>query len=128
MKFGSGSPFDVLIFNGEKLMGIEAKLMSERKSGNPKSIPFSRLSDTQRKGLIHFNSFDNTLPLIGVNWRWCNSKKGETYILTIEEFLDLEENLGRKSIPLNWFRENGFKVDRKGTGWDLSKMFSKSKE
>ena len=125
MYAGSGSPFDYLIFNGKILMGIEAKQMSERKSGNPKSIPFSRVSDVQREGLIHFNSFDNTLPLIAVNWRWCNNKKGETYILTIDEFRDLEENIGRKSIPINWFREKGYKIDRKGKGWNLEQMYNK---
>lgn len=123
MKFGSGSPFDMLIFNGEILMGIEAKQMSERESGNPKSISFSRLSDTQRKGLKHFSSFDNTLPLVAVNWRWTSNSKGETYIMTINEFLELEETIGRKSIPLSWFRENGYSIERKGTGWDLEKMF-----
>ena len=128
MKFGSGSPFDFLIFNGEILMGIEAKQMSKRKSGNPKSISFNRISDTQREGLKNLNSFKNTLPLLAFNWRWCDNKKGETYILTIDEFLDLEESLNRKSIPLSWFRENGYKIERKGTGWDLKKMFNKYKE
>lgn len=124
----SSSPFDYLIWNGKTLLGIEAKQMSERKSGNPKSIPFSRLSEDQEKGLTHFSSFDNTLPLIGFNWRWCNHQKGETYIMKIEEFKNLKENINRKSIPIEWFRKNGNRIDRKGSGWDINKMYEVYKE
>lgn len=128
MYAGSSSPFDYLIFNGKTLLGIEAKQMSERKSGNPKSIPFSRLSKDQEKGLVHLDSFDNTLALVGVNWRWCNHKKGETYIMTIKEFKELRETIGRKSIPIGWFRDNGNRIERKGTGWDIQEMYNTYKE
>jgi len=125
MKFGSASPFDFLIFNGETLIGFEAKLMSSRKSGNPKSIPFSRVSEVQREGLKNLDKFNNTLPIIGFNWRWCNHSKGETYVLTINEFLELENNIGRKSIPIEWFRENCELIERLGTGWNLKQVFNK---
>lgn len=125
MKFGSSSPFDFLMFNGKILMGLEAKLLSSRKSGNPKSFSFSRLSSTQREGLENLNTYDNTLPIILINFRWCNHKKGECYALTYNEFIDYENNLGRKSIPLDLFREEITSIEREGSGWNLTQIFNK---
>jgi len=121
-KFGSSSPFDYLIFNGEQLCGIECKLLRSRKSGNPKSFPFSRLSDVQREGLQDLDSFPNGKGIILINFRW-KKHKGDCYALGINEFLHLEEKLDRKSIPLEYFEENGFKIPRKDTGWDLDYLF-----
>lgn len=125
MKFGSSSPFDFIIFNGKVLMGLEAKLLSARKSGNPKSFSFNRLSNVQREGLENLSTFENTLPIVLVNFRWCNHKKGECYALTYKEFKDYEENLNRKSIPLDLFRKEITRIDREGSGWNLKQIFNK---
>ena len=115
---GSSSPFDYLIFDGNTLMGIEAKLLRSRKSGNPKSFPFSRVSDVQREGLQHLDAFDNTKAYIFVNFRWMK-RKGKCFALTINEFLELEKTLDRKSIPLGHFEENVLEIDRYNKGWDI---------
>lgn len=117
-KFGSASPFDFLIWNGEKIAGIECKMLRERKNSKPKSIPFSRISDTQREGLIEINNFKNSKGIILVNFRYF-SGKGKCFVLPIDYFLYLEQDLDRKSIPLSVFEETCESLERYKKGWDL---------
>lgn len=118
---GSGSPFDYVVFDGVTLVGIEAKLLRQRKSGKPKSFPFSRVSDTQREGLKDLEKYDNTKACILVNFRWLK-KKGRCFALSIGEFLELEDELDRKSIPLDYFKENVKELPRHGKGWNIKKL------
>lgn len=122
-KFGSSSPFDYMLFDGYQLCGVECKLLRARKSGNPKSIPYSRISDVQREGLMKIENFKNGKGIILINFRWIDNTKGKTFALGIKEFFQLEYDLDRKSIPLDYFLECGKEVPRKGKGWDLSYLF-----
>jgi len=123
MYAGSSSPFDYLVWDTNTLVGIEAKLLRSRKSGNPKSFPFSRLSEVQREGLLEFDQLDNSKGYIIINFRWINNKKGRCFALPITEFIYLEQALDRKSIPLDYFVENTLELPRKDKGWDLSLLF-----
>lgn len=120
MYAGSSSPFDYLLLTEEHKIGIEAKLLRARKSGNPKSFPFSRLSDVQREGLAEFEQIgDSSKGYVLINFRWTNNKKGECFALRIGEFFEIEQAIGRKSIPLDYFREVAISVPRLGKGWNL---------
>lgn len=121
-KFGSSSPFDYLLFNGEKLIGVECKELKERKSGKPKSFSFNRLSDNQYEGLQEINNFNNAKGIILVNYRWF-SGKGKLFVLPIDYYLYLEQDLDRKSIPLSVFEKTCEQLDRDGKGWDLNQLF-----
>lgn len=116
---GSQSPFDFIIWNGNKLLGLECKLLKERKNSNPKSIPFKRVPQHQRNGLSKINEYDNSEGYILVNFRWIDHKKGKCFAVEIGEFLQLEQALDRKSIPLSYFDECGLELERLGKGWDL---------
>lgn len=118
-KFGSGSPFDELLWNGKILFGLECKLLRERKGNNPKSFPFSRVSEEQEEGLFDFMSIDNSLGYILVNFRWMDNKKGKLFAITIYEYLYLVNGLDRKSIPLDLFEKQILEIPRLGKGWDL---------
>jgi len=125
-KFGSSSPFDYLLWNGKTLIGIECKMLRARKSGNPKSFPFSMLSDDQEEGLLKLSRVNNSKSYVLVNFRWTNNKKGETYALTIAEYMYMRTHMDRKSIPLSKFRNgSGLQLERKGKGWNLEPLFKR---
>lgn len=119
----SGSPFDFLLFKNGVLVGLECKMLRARKSGNPKSIAFSQVTDTQREGMVRLHKEKGGYGFVGVNFRWVNNKKGEVFILPIDEFLSLEEKFDRKSIPLDYFREECISLPRYESGWDLRLLF-----
>ncbi|MFW6015381.1 MAG: hypothetical protein ACOCRK_03025 [bacterium] len=125
----SSSPFDCLVYNGKILLGIECKMLSERKNGEkPKSFPFDRVTDTQREGLLDIDRFESAKGLILVNFRWF-SGKGKCYVLPISEFIYLEHALSEgelknkyrntKSIPLEYFEKCTLELHRYKRGWDL---------
>lgn len=117
---GSVSPFDYLIYNGKYLVAIEAKIINNK--AKSKSFPFKRVRKEQREGLLELDRFHNSRCYILVNFRWINHKKGECFAITIDDFLKLEETLGRKSVPLDYFRDNAIQLDRYGKGWDLRQL------
>jgi len=120
MYAGSSSPFDYLLLTNKQSIGIEAKLLRGRKSGNPKSFPFSRLSDVQREGLKEFEQIGgNSKAYVMVNFRWVDNKKGQCFAFRIGEFLEIEQTIDRKSIPLDMFRELAIELPRQGKGWNL---------
>lgn len=124
-KFGSSSPFDYMLWDGFTFVAVECKMLRARKSGNPKSFPFSSLSDDQFNGLRDISKWDNSKAFVMVNFRWTNNKKGETFLITINHYMYLKEYMDRKSIPLDKFRDDDkiISLERKDSGWDLSPLF-----
>ena len=120
---GSSSPFDYLCWFDEVplLLGIECKMLRERKGYNPKSLPFSNVSEDQREGLLEFNQKENSKGYLLVNFRYFKGK-GRTFAVTIGEFIYLEQSLERKSIPLDYFINNTVELPRLNKGWDLRKL------
>ena len=114
---GSSSPFDYLVWNGEKLLGLECKIINNK--AQTKSFSFDRLSDVQREGLMDLDRLKNSKGFILINFRWINNKKGKLFALPITEFINLEYSLDRKSIPLDYFQECCLELPRLGKGWDL---------
>lgn len=128
---GSGSPFDYLTYNGRNLMGLECKLIRERKSGKPKSFPFSRVSEVQRDGLAELDTYKNAYGFLLINFRYFK-KKGRLFALHVSDFLQLEDDFGsgiyqdkyrnKKSIPLEYFLNEAREIKRLGKGWDLRQL------
>lgn len=118
-KYGSASPFDYLVVTNSCNLCIECKQLKGGSSGKPKSIAFSRVSEAQRKGLLTWDKMDINKCYILVNFRWIDGNKGKLFALDIKEFLYLEYELDRKSIPLDYFEENTLEIPRYGKGWDL---------
>ncbi|MFW6282408.1 MAG: hypothetical protein ACOC1O_06470 [bacterium] len=135
-KFGSASDFDELVINNGKSLGLECKMLGTGKS-NPKSFPFSKVSDEQMIGLINFSKQFNSKGFLIINFRYLNSHKGRTFALTIQEFLYLrwvfpnhEEFVKKyprndKSIPLEYFKEEVLELQRLGKGWDLRTLINR---
>lgn len=129
---GSSSPADFLIYFDDVplLVSVEAKMLRSRKGGNPKSFPFSMVSDDQEEGLRTIGNLNNAQSYVCINVRWTNSKKGEVFVLTGDEYFKYKQGFlegkygyrNTKSIPLEFLRENCTQLYRKGKGWDLSKL------
>jgi|GEM_PF-2840100 len=120
---GSSSPFDYMTWNGDTFLGLECKLLKSRKSGDPKSLPFGRIPQHQRDGLLKLEQYDNSKTYILCNFRWTSeSGKGTLYALSIGDFLRIEQKVDRKSISLDMFDELAINIDRYGKGWDLRSL------
>ena len=118
-KARSGSAFDEQVVTNECILALECKMLRGRKSGNPKSFPFSNLSEVQREGLLEWGKWDIVKSFVCINYRWTNSRKGEFFAFDIVDFLKIEQQVDRKSISLDMCRELGISVPRYGKGWDL---------
>ena len=128
----SASPFDFLIWFDDKplLIGMECKMLRARKNGNPKSFPFSMVSEDQEDGIKKINQLKNSLGVVCINFRWVNNKKGEVFVLTADEYFEYKQGFleGRydyrntKSIPLEFLRNNCCQLYRQGKGWDLKQL------
>ena len=129
---GSSSPADFILYFDDipLLVSIECKMLRSRKGGNPKSFPFSMVSEDQEEGLRTFSKLENALGLVLVNFRHLNNKKGEVFILTADEYFEYKQGFleGRydyrntKSIPLEFLRDNCCQLYRQCKGWDLSQL------
>lgn len=119
--------------NNGKSLGLECKMLGTGKA-SPKSFSFNKVSIEQMEGLINFSKQFGSKGYLLINFRYLNSHKGETYALTIQEFLYLRwafpnhdyfiEKYPRneKSIPLSYFQEKVLSLPRLEKGWDLRKL------
>jgi recombination protein U len=80
----------------------------ELKSTKEKRIPLSMIRDNQIKELTEAGHFEGILPGFVVNFR----SEEETYFLDIWAFNDFVEQETRKSIPLQYFRDNCLKIEQ----------------
>ncbi|MFW6377526.1 MAG: hypothetical protein ACOCZ5_02660 [bacterium] len=127
---GSSSPFDYLLWNGKKLVGIEAKMVNDKaKSTN---FPFNRVSDDQREGLLDIDKYTSSFGYLLINFRWL-PHKGRTFAMPIKQFLQAEKDFNNgvmkdlyprntKSLPLEWFEDATEEIERLNKGWNLWKL------
>ena len=109
---------------------MECKMLRARKSGNPKSFPFSMVSEDQEEGINEINKLKNSIGLIAINFRAVNNKKGLVFILTADEYFEYKKGFlegkydyrNTKSIPLEFLKDNCHQIKRKGKGWDLGNL------
>ena len=78
----------------------------ELKSLKGKSLPFSRIRDAQLKGLAKSDEIRGVIGGFIINFR----DYEETYFISVVDMLHYIENSSRKSISLDYCRENGTKI------------------
>ena len=100
---GSVNISDYIIYNGSYLV------LAELKSTKGKSVPFSRLNDKQMDMMLNVTA-NWTVPIYVFNFR---GNINETYFATTEQVAEYIENADRKSIPIDWLRENWEQVQQK---------------
>lgn len=96
VRFQSSNICDCMMYNGDYLY------LCELKSHKGKSIPFSCIRTNQVEEMCKALKKGATAIFI-FNMRFVN----ETYIVYADEVKDFMDNSPRKSIPIEWMKENG---------------------
>ncbi len=115
MRFTSSNPCDFIIWSKLYVGNVEGLLYKlELKSLLGKSLPYSNIKPKTKKLTAKENSIKFTRVLLEserkgisagfiVNFRDIN----ETFKVMSSRVLHFLENSDRKSIPIEWFRQNG---------------------
>lgn len=100
-RFQAHNICDCMIFYKENLFLLELK------SHKGKSLPFSCIRDSQYEEMYKASFKKNVYPLLIAFF----SDVGECYAIHIRDILALKAVADRKSIPLSYFEEKGFKIE-----------------
>ncbi len=119
------SPYDFLILTEACNYALEAKKTKR------KSLPFKNITEHQLESLISFSKkLKKNKSFVFVNFRngkrRADEKINEAYLIDIDKFMEVRNALQRKSLPIQWCRENAVQLKRKRFkkryGWDLSSL------
>lgn len=100
VRFQKSNECDFIIFNGEKLLLLEAKVHKG------KSIPLDCIRESQIKGLKEKSIYKNVICGLLILF----SDLEEAYFLNIQDYLKFLRISDRKSIPFSYCQDNGIKV------------------
>ena len=80
----------------------------ELKTHKGKSIPLDKIRDTQIKGMYTASQYKGIYAGFLINYRDLE----ETYYITVQDMVAYIASTERKSIPVEWCRENGVRVEQ----------------
>ena len=113
MRFTSSNPCDFIIYSHEGYSNsdIPAMYKFELKSLKGKSLPFGNIKPDYEKMIkfikaLYESEQKGVVAGFVVNFRDVN----ETYFVESSRVLEFVESTDRKSIPLQWFKEFGYKI------------------
>ena len=92
---------DCLIFDGDNLYTLELK------STKGKSLPFTNIKEHQITDLLWCSDFANIISGFVIEF----ADLDECYFIEISRFKRFYDTTERKSIPIDFCRENGLKID-----------------
>ena len=101
--YGVSNPADYRIYRKPYLF------LFELKSHKGKSLPFSCIRDNQIQGMYKAHLTDGIYAGFIINFRDLE----ETYYLTVGDVVGYMKNSDRKSIPVEYCRENGVQIPQK---------------
>lgn len=101
VRFQSTNICDAIMFDGYTLFTLELK------STKGKSLPFANIKEHQIDDLLWCNQFFHVISGFVIEF----SDLDECYYLDIVDFKHFKDNTDRKSIPVDYCRSNGFKID-----------------
>jgi len=125
-RFSARKGYDLFLIDQGTHIAIELKQAKKM------SLPFNDVTDYQNMKLLHA-SLAGAPSWLVVNFRVSPSareakKRGKepiisAYAVRIEEWEDAKAWIGRESLPLEWFEENAYELQRLNIdgkiGWDL---------
>lgn len=100
VRFQQTNICDCLMFDGDYLYLLELKSTKE------KSLPFSNIKKHQIKDLLWASKYANTICGLVVEF----SELSECYFIEISQFKTFYDTTNRKSLPLQFCKENGIKI------------------
>lgn len=80
--------------------------MLELKTHKGKSIPLAKIRDNQVKGMYRASQHKGIYGGFILNYRDLE----ETYYIAVAQMVEFINSQERKSIPVEWCRENGIKI------------------
>jgi len=104
VRFQQSNMCDCILFDNRT--SDRKLLLLELKSHKGKSIPFNCIRQNQLIELCKANMFKDVYPGIVFNFR----DVAETYFVMIDRVEQYIATTERKSIPLDWIRENGIHI------------------
>lgn len=102
-RFTPSNIADCLIFDGDYLYLLELK------STKGKSLPYKNIKKHQIQDLLWASEFANTICGLVIEF----SQLDEYYFIEIRQFKTFFDNVDRKSIPVDYCRKNGIKIENK---------------
>ena len=103
VRFQQTNICDCLMFDGDYLYLLELK------STKGKSLPFSNIKEHQIKDLLWASDYANTICGLVIEF----SELSECYFIEISQFKTFYDVTDRKSISIDYLRENGIKIGAK---------------
>lgn len=100
VRFQQTNICDCLMFDGDYLYLLELK------STKGKSLPFNNIKKHQIDDLLWASEYANTICGLVVEF----SELSECYFIEISQFKTFYDTTNRKSLPLQFCRENGIKI------------------
>lgn len=101
IRFASSNICDSIMFDGSYLYLLEFK------NHKGKSLPISCIRTNQLKELKESSVYKNVISCIIINFEDVE----ECYCLFIDSLTDFLKELDRKSIPIQYCRDNGVKIE-----------------
>ena len=101
VRFQATNICDCLIFDGDVLYTLELK------STKAKSLPYTNIKRHQINDLLWCSEFANVISGFVIEFDTLN----ECYFVEINRFKDFYDNNNRKSLPIDYCRKNGIKIE-----------------
>lgn len=100
--YGVSNPADFRLYKYPYTFLIECK------SHKGKSLPLAKIRDNQIKGMYEAVQYKGIYAGFLINFR----EMEETYYITVQQVVDFINSAERKSIPVEWCRENGVRIEQ----------------
>lgn len=83
--------------------------MVELKTHKGKSIPIAKIRPNQIQGMEKATHYEGVYGGFLINFR----ELEETYYITVQDVIQFTQTEERKSIPVEWCRDHGVKIEQK---------------
>lgn len=103
VRFQQTNICDCFMFDGDYLYLLELK------STKGKSLPFNNIKEHQIKDLLWASDYANTICGLVIEF----SELSECYFIEISQLKEFYDKTNRKSIPVDYLREKGIKIEIK---------------
>ena len=100
-RFTNTNICDSIMFDGFYLY------MLELKSTKGKSLPYSNIREHQINDLLWCDTFNNIISGLVIEF----SNYNECYFIEISQFKEFKESSNRKSLPIDFCKKKGIKID-----------------
>lgn len=102
VRFQSKNACDCMIFYNSKTL-----FLIELKNHKGKSLPIGCIRDNQVKEMTEYSIKNGVIPLLIVNF----SDVERCFAITFNQYNKFMEENDRKSVPLEFFEDNGFEIE-----------------